>query len=314
MAYTNFPNGLTSFGVPLIGSGTLPITNGTYYFVCNRAGANGSNGNTGTDMEAPLATLAQAITNATASENDVIVVMEGHSETITGAGGITMSKAGLTVVGLGNAGQRPRFLMDGAATVTWLITAANCTVKNVVLAAGHADVVTGIGITAAGATIDGVEFVNNVVDENFLSEIKCTSTTDNNADGLTVVNCRAVTVDAAGLEFIEINANLDRLQVCNNFVCKDAATAAPLILSAGTKVLTNLLVSYNNITTGMTTGDLLIDNGASTNSGIVSNNLIGSHDVAGPVTVDCDGVRIFNNYSAATDTTSGRLWPAAETT
>ena len=303
-------SGLQVAGVPTFGVGNdLPL--GAHYFFVDSA--TGNNGNDGS-YDTPLATLDYAIGLCTASKGDTIVIKPDHAETITGAGGITADIAGINIIGLGAGQQRPRFLMDGGTTVTFLITAADVLVRNIILAAGHADIVTGIGITAAGVTLDAVEFVNNVVDENFLTEIKCTSTSDNNADGLTVINCRAITVDASALEMIEINADLDRGTFCNNFMCKDAATAGKMILQATGKDLTNLLCTWNNTMSGMTTGDLFIDNDTTANSGIVAYNMIGHHDVAGPITVDCDGVRQFNNYSAASDTASGRLWPAVETT
>ena len=54
MSLTNFPNGITSFGVPMMG-GMIPSTTGKYYFVNS---VTGSNGNEGTDPSAPLATIA----------------------------------------------------------------------------------------------------------------------------------------------------------------------------------------------------------------------------------------------------------------
>ena len=42
--YTNFPEGLTSLGVPLIGSGQVPVTSGNYWFV------DGTNGNDGAGL------------------------------------------------------------------------------------------------------------------------------------------------------------------------------------------------------------------------------------------------------------------------
>jgi hypothetical protein len=71
MSLTNFPNGITSFGVPVLGTiGGLPFT-GNYYFVDP---VNGADGNDGTP-ELPLKTLYGALAKCTAGNNDVVVLM-----------------------------------------------------------------------------------------------------------------------------------------------------------------------------------------------------------------------------------------------
>jgi hypothetical protein len=281
---------------------------GTSFYVDSGLSAAGD----GRSPAGALATLDAAFALCTANKGDKIIVMPNHAETITGAGGITADVAGVTVIGLGRGNQRPRFLMDGATTVSFVISAADVTVHNLVFAAGHADIVTCFDITAAYATISQCEFVNNVVDENFLTEIKATSTTDNNADGLTVVGCRAMTIDASGVEFIELNADVNGLVANDNFVSKDAATAGKFILQATGKDVRDCQIMRNTLITGMTTGDIFIDNDTTANSGVIAYNLVGHHDVATAVIFDADGVRLFQNYSTASDAAQGVLLPAAD--
>lgn len=79
MTYTNFPNGVTSFGVPMVGGvGGLPLT-GTWRFVNYAAG---SDGNEGT-ADSPLQTLSRAYSLCTAGANDVVVIMGDGSTTAT---------------------------------------------------------------------------------------------------------------------------------------------------------------------------------------------------------------------------------------
>jgi len=60
MALTNFPNGITSFGVPVIGGiGGIPFS-GNWYFVDPVNGADGNDGS----ADYPLATLYAAINRA----------------------------------------------------------------------------------------------------------------------------------------------------------------------------------------------------------------------------------------------------------
>jgi hypothetical protein len=267
----------------------------------------------GKTPQKPFATLDAAIGECTADQGDTIVVLPNHAETITGAGGITCDVAGITILGLGTYNQRPRFLMDGAATVTLLITAADVRLKNLVFAAGHADIVTCIGVTAKGAVLEKLEFVQNVVDENFLTAVKATSTTDNNADGLKILGCRSLSVDAAGVEFLEVNANLDGLELLDN-VFISGGTAAPIVLSAGTKVLTNALIGRNKSQNANTANDIYIDNGGSTNSGLVFDNYIGNLDVTGAQLLGAaTGFQFFNNLATSTYVESGAVAPAADT-
>lgn len=308
MPISNYPGGFAD-GVNILGLPVLNTYGGNVFWV-NSSG--GSNGNKGT-RERPFATLDYAIGRCTANNGDIIMVMENHAETITGAGGITADVAGITIVGLGSYNQRPRFLMDGGTAVTFLISAADVTVSNLVFASGHADVVTCFNVTAVGAHIDRCEFVDNVTDENFLTEIKATGTTNNEADGLKVTNCRAYTVDANAVEFIELNADIRALVVQNNFVSKDAATGGKFILQATGKDLQDCLITDNMHTCGNTSGDIFIDNDTTANWGIVARNLVGHHDTAAVIIVDADGVRQFLNYAVGSDTESGVLMPAADT-
>ena len=79
MAYTDFPNGVTSFGVPMVGGiGGIPLT-GNWYF-CDYA--NGSDGNEGT-ADNPFKTISYAHTKAVAGNNDVVVIVGDGSTTAT---------------------------------------------------------------------------------------------------------------------------------------------------------------------------------------------------------------------------------------
>lgn len=80
MALTNFPNGVTSFGVPMIGGiGSIPLT-GTWYFVDP---ANGSDANDGLSPSSALATLYMAHSKMTAGKNDVCLLIGDGSTTGT---------------------------------------------------------------------------------------------------------------------------------------------------------------------------------------------------------------------------------------
>ena len=91
---SGFPGGVAIQGMPV-----LNTYGGNVYWV-NSSG--GGDGNKGT-RQRPFATLDYAIGRCTANNGDVIMVMPNHAETITGAGGIALDVAGVTVVGMGIA-------------------------------------------------------------------------------------------------------------------------------------------------------------------------------------------------------------------
>lgn len=75
MGFTNFPNGVSSFGMPIFGgSFSLPIMgkSGKAFFVDP---ARGSDGNKGTSMTAPLATVSKAYSLTTDKAGDVVYLL-----------------------------------------------------------------------------------------------------------------------------------------------------------------------------------------------------------------------------------------------
>lgn len=100
-SYTNFPNGVTSMGVPLPSSGIPVPASGTTWFVDQDGG---SDGYPGTSLSRPFATIQAAVDAA--GYGDVIVVAPGaYDETVTIARPTTNDGSlALQIVGLGGAG------------------------------------------------------------------------------------------------------------------------------------------------------------------------------------------------------------------
>jgi hypothetical protein len=310
MGLTNFPNGITSFGVPVLGSGPV-FTTGDTYFV-NSAGTFANDSNPGTSPTKPMATLDAAIGRTTANQGDHIIVMPNHAETITGASGITFDVAGVTIIGLGVYNQRPRFLMDGGTAVTAVISAADVRIKNLVFAAGHADIVACLDLTAKGTVLEEIEFADNTTNENWLTPIKATSTTNNDSDGLKVIDCRWTSPDAACVEFIEINADLDDLIVSGNAVLTPGATAGRVILVATGKDLRRCFVTWNYNVCKNTSGAVLITSDTSDNEGVVAHNRSGHLDTAGEALATLVGVYQFDNLGSGAIAASGYVLPAID--
>lgn len=296
-------------GVPLV-SGRDFIGGNTFYVDSSLSAAGD-----GSSPALALATLDAAFALCTANKGDRILVLPNHAETVTGAGGIAHDVAGVSVIGLGRGNQRPRFLMDAGTTVTYLISAADAYVENLVFASGHADVVTCFNVTGAYAWINGCEFVDNVVNENFLSGVSATGA-DNTADGLKVTNCRFMTPDAATLGFIMTTGDVEFLVCQNNIVVSEGTGLATMITNATGKDMKRCDVRWNFLSSKATAGNLFISNDTASpnNSGIIAHNRCGHADVTTTHTMGAvGGCRFFDNLSTSVDSASGFVLPAIDT-
>jgi len=118
----NALEGLLSRGVPTMGLGA-GLFKGNAYHV-DSGHANTSDSNAGTDPSRPLATLDAAIGKCTANNGDVILVAEGHSETVATAAAIDFDVAGVTCIGLGKGAARPTFTLSAVGSTVELAAAS----------------------------------------------------------------------------------------------------------------------------------------------------------------------------------------------
>lgn len=307
MPISNYPNGFAN-GVSIRGVPIVVTHPGNVFWVDSGAG---SNGNKGT-YDRPFATIDYAIGRCTASNGDIIFVKPGHTETVSAAAGIACDVAGIAIVGLGSGTLRPTITLDTAATATVTISAANVTLHNLKFVAAFADITRIINLTAAEATIDMCEFVESAANLNWVDVIDASSTTDGNANGLTVTRCRAFGVDAACDSFIELNADVDRLRVEDNFVVHDHANATAFIEQATGKDITNASIQRNSYHSLKASGDILIDNDTTANSGVAAWNNASHATTTAEVLLDADGLGYIQNYATGVITASGYLLPAAD--
>jgi hypothetical protein len=170
MGLTNFPNGISSQGVPVTPG---RMTTGNIFYVDV---ATGSDGNKGTSKSKPLASLNAAIGKCTANKGDLIYLMPNHYEDIadtSSSGAIDLDVAGISVIGLGSGSNMPRFDFNHADS-DFLIGANNVTVENVNFEATVTGVKLGVAIEAGvtGTTIRGCKFtVETTTTDEFLISI-----------------------------------------------------------------------------------------------------------------------------------------------
>ncbi len=109
ITYVNGAGGST--GAELATIAPLQMS-GVIWYVGN-AVSGASDSNAGTERTRPLATLQQAVTNA--GTGDIIDLLENHAETISSV--VTISDAGLSIIGEGAGTSRPS-LTNGVAAAT----------------------------------------------------------------------------------------------------------------------------------------------------------------------------------------------------
>jgi hypothetical protein len=152
MAVSNYPNGFAN-GVTVRG---LPLLNsypGQVFWVHS---GTGSDSNKGT-FEKPFGTIDYAIGRCTASRGDVIMVKAGHTETISGAAGIAVDVIGVAIVGMGTGTLRPTISFT-ATTSTLTISAASCTLYNLLLTGDVDAVVSPVVVSASDCAIVNCEY------------------------------------------------------------------------------------------------------------------------------------------------------------
>ena len=291
MGMTNFPDGASSYGVPIMGPG-IPTTTGSYIFVSSVVGSDDNDGRKAT----PYATFAKALDKCTTDAMDVVILMPGHSEDVASAAAIAADVAGVTVVGIGNGSLRPTFSFTAAAG-TFTITAEDQTFINIEWQAAYADVATGLDISGVDdLTFDGCWFTESATSKNFVVVMDLAT----GADNITINKCKFIGADASNDHFITAVAT-DGFYVYDSLFYMNTAQAAVvgLIETTGAGTLTNAEIKNCSFRSNVD-GANFIDLSAATNSGVISNCYFSSIDTAGAVTAfgDVTGMHIFECFVA----------------
>ena len=258
----------------------------------------------GKNPDKPLATIDYAIGLCTANNGDVIYVMPGHTETISGAAGIDLDVAGVSIIGLGRGVDRPTithsavastlhmdapscrisnllFTPSAAATIIVDIDKTDCQVDNCEFRMGTA--VTAIDINGGGANAcDRARILDNIID----------ASTDGPDCGI-------------GLDAVADSVIIDGNWIYGLF--DDAGIHNP------TSAICTWLRITNNFVVNTTAASHSIEL-VSACTGILAGNLCGSPLAdATPTDIDGGGMHILENYSHdAGGNDSGLLNPVAD--
>ena len=137
--------------------------------------ANAGTGRDGTDPKNPLSTIDSALTVGTsgiaANNGDVVIVMPGHTESISGATTLVPDVAGVSILGIGRGSDRPT-LTYTATDGEIPISGANTVFSNFLLTiSGTTDVVVGITVSGADVLLDDIEMRQPTATDEFVDAV-----------------------------------------------------------------------------------------------------------------------------------------------
>jgi len=164
-AGNSFPNSAFSYGLGDV------YTTGDVFFV-DSGHTSASDGQTGRNRNAPMATIDAAIGQCAANNGDIVMVMPGHDENpITS---IALDVAGVWVRGLGWGASRPTITF-GLLGAEFAMSAASCRVSGLRFDLGTvaATVTNAINVTAGSCIVKGCETVMHATSQ-FTNHITCT--------------------------------------------------------------------------------------------------------------------------------------------
>lgn len=313
-----FPQGIVIRGVPLTVSNpgrVFWVYNGTALQTGQRGG---SDGNKGT-FDSPFSTILYAVSQCVANRGDIIFVKPGHAETISTAAILTLSVAGVAVIGLGVGSNRPTLTFTAAAA-NIPVTAANITVSNILHVANFADVVSAYTATGTATptdlTIDNCEFRDTSSILNFIKTVTGNATA-HSMDGFTYSNNKVfgLATTAASQACIMAAANA-RQSYLDNFVVYPVLNDTATLVDFGANNHTNLLIARNRVfrPSTSTTGGSLFSGGSTGSTGYVCDNYSWHLDnSAGLLAPTGTKLGFQNNYSMITAVAdkSGLINPAA---
>lgn len=313
-----------SDGVQISGISMNVHQKGKVLYVCNSStlapfGVVGSDGADGKTPDRPLATIKQALSLCVASRGDKIILLPGHAETITAAG-IALNVAGVSIIADPSAvgSQRPTITLSTANTATMTITANEIVVSGVLFVANFLNIATCIDITTAtDVVISGCEFRDTSSVLNFVKAIR-TDTTDNHADGLTVIGSRMLgTGTSATTAMVNIRGAINRMVVNANSVDIQGTTATTgALILATSKALTGARILGNDVVSNLSTSSAaqLVVAGTG-GTGFVADNYVNAPALVATVALlvtASSGLSFHNNLVQENPDASGFLSPAAD--
>lgn len=245
-------------------------------------------------------TLNAGLALCRSGRGDVVVVMPGHTESISTADAMSSLVAGTQIVGLGQGNLRPTFTWT-AATSTFLFDVANVKMYNCILnTAGSRSSTTALSvaapitISAAGCGFYGCE-ANVGVDADQLATIAFTTTVD--ADDLEFKGCFFWGAAGSAVTTVVALIGADRCVMTDCYVIAETSAAAVgVIRHSGTASLQirHERCSFVNLKSDSSAAYT----GMAASSGIMNLCCFGYYGNAGTTAVTTQGdMQVFNSQT-----------------
>lgn len=269
---------------------------GNVFFVNSSTGTDSSGH--GHSPDAPLATLDYAVGRCTANNDDVIVVMPGHAETISATATLTLDVAGITIIGIGKGAARPTFTFATSTAATVDIDAASVHIENLLFVNNIDGQLIVIDINAADVTVQACEFREG-------SAKQWATGIDVGADRCRILDCTFRSAAAGADNAIKLTAAKDGIEIRRCKVWGDF-TDACIHNPTGT-VCTNLTISDCELT-NLQTGDHSIELVSACTGNLIRN--LYHNDMTQQTGCDPGSCFSFECYHDDAIDTSGILCPA----
>jgi hypothetical protein len=244
----------------------------------------------GFSPETAYSTIDAAISACEADNDDVVLVLPDHTESVTGAAGIAQDVAGVRVVGLGVGRNRPRVTFTTAAAASWDVSAARCSIENLVLVNGIDSQTAMVNVSAADCVIKDCEIQTGDASTQAAIGVLTTAA----ANRLLVEKCFFHgTVDAGTANQIKIVGG-DSAVIRDNILCGACATTGNV--ATNTTDATNLFIVGNQILNQTADGNNKAIVLTASTTGLISSNRMAIIDSTGPAPVTAAGAYVSGNY------------------
>jgi len=294
---SNFPNGFAQ-GVTIRGVPVDIPNPGQVFWVNNstvlaEGAVGGSDGNDGS-YRRPFSTLDYAVGKCKASRGDIIYLMPGHAETVSGAAFVTCDVAGITIIGLGKGALRPTFTFSATAS-TILVSAADVAFVNCRFVSSILNVVTGFSVSGNGFEMHNCECRDGSATLTFILFV----TLDDGADRAKFIGNNFTGIGVTNDSFVSMAGTHDDIVIQDNYMAYSAIQTATVALVTSATACTNFICTGNSFATISAAGKWIGLTGTG-NTGVVKYNdflsdadqTAAEHKAGGDVT----GCMFYENY------------------